>query len=168
MTTSGSAIAPIIYGNRIIYDDFSSGEHEVYMYNLSLSRDIPFSRNDSWQGAYAIYEDKLVIFHSEDQKTTDIYLHDLYTEQETKITTSRFATSSAIYGDRIVWMGNPYDIVNYNIYMYDFSTKKETQLTTSGTAFDPVIYGDTIVWEDRKWEDKHNGRETDDISFVFG
>jgi beta propeller repeat protein len=161
ITTSGSAIAPIIYGNRIIYGDFSSGKHEIYMYDLSLSSEIPLPKNDSWQGAYAIYEDKLVIFHSEDQKTTDIYLHDLSTQQETKITTGRFATSPAIYGDRIVWMGNPYDIVNYNIYMYDFSTKKETQITTSGTAFDPIIYGDTIVWQDRQWKDDQS--ETDNI-----
>jgi len=131
------------------------------MYDLSLSSEIPLPKNDSWQGAYAIHEDKLVIFHSEDQKTTDIYLHDLSTQQETKITTGRFATSPAMYGDRIVWMGNPYDTVNYNIYIYDFSTKKETQITTSGTAFDPIIYGDTIVWQDRQWKDDHS--ETDNI-----
>ncbi|MFI5383891.1 MAG: hypothetical protein ACHQXK_06640 [Methanosarcina thermophila] len=32
-------------------------------------------------------------------------------DKETKITAGRFATSPAIYGDRIVWMGNPYDII---------------------------------------------------------
>jgi len=91
-----------------------------------------------------------------------ICMYNLSISEETVIISSKVSVfAPAIYGDRVVRTGSPYDITDYNIYMYDFSTKKETQITTSGTAFYPIIYGDTVVWQDRQWVDEYS--EIDDI-----
>lgn len=50
---------------------------------------------------------------------------------ETRVTTSGFAESPDIYGDRIVWIDNSYG--KNDIYMYNLSTSKETQITTSSS-----------------------------------
>ena len=68
------------------------------------------------------------------------------TINETQISTSGFATSPDIYGDKIVWQDNRSG--KWNIYMYDFFTSKETQITTSGSATSPSIDGNRIVWID--------------------
>jgi beta propeller repeat protein len=66
---------------------------------------------------------------------------------ETKISNSELAHSSAIYGNRIVWMD--YRGEECNIYMYDLSTKKESQISTSGMVHgSPAIYDNKIVWGD--------------------
>lgn len=141
------------------------------MYSLSISNETQFPVNDSWQGGYAIYENKIVFLNNENNfgKSADIHLHDLSTQQETKATTNGSAQFPAMYENRVVWTRQQYDTVNYDIYMYDFSTKKETQITTSGTAcfYYPAIYGDRIVWEDTQFGDRRSDGVTEITSDIY-
>lgn len=170
ITTSGSAFSPFIYGDRIIYYNSDDGNQNVFMYNLSTSDETQFPIKDSWQGGYAIFENKIVFVNNNNfGKSADIYLHDLATQQETKVTTNGSAQFPAIYGDRVVWTRKQYDTQKYDIYMYDFSTKKETQISTSGTAcfFYPAIYGDTIVWEDTQFGDRRSDGITEITANIY-
>ena len=87
----------------------------------------------------------------------DIYMYDLSTSTETRITTDESnQVEPAIYEDRIVWADNRngggrdeygQPDGNWDIYMYDLSTSTETQITSNNsTQWKPAIYGDRIVW----------------------
>jgi len=92
------------------------------------------------------------VWEEERDDNYDIYMYDLSTSTETKITTNGAdQLNPAIYGDRIVWEDRRNDDNGSisDIYMYDLSTKKETQITNgkSNSRY-PAIYGNRIVWED--------------------
>jgi beta propeller repeat protein len=91
----------------------------------------------------AIYGDKIVFLDDRNGlKHYDIFIYDLFTSKETKITANLYYnpnTKLAIYGDRVVWAD--YRNEKSDIYMYNISTNKETQITSRGKAGDPAIYG---------------------------
>lgn len=81
---------------------------------------------------------------------TDIYLLDVASGVETRITSAPSAKSDpCISGNRIVWIDrrNGYN----DIYMYDLSTGLETQITSDTySRAKPKVHGDWIVWSDRR------------------
>ncbi len=84
--------------------------------------------------------------------TYDIYMFDLASNTERRITTastafSRFPLSPAISGNRIVWSDSRNG--NADIYMLDLASGTERQITTDpNDQFAPAISGDRIVWQD--------------------
>lgn len=73
-------------------------------------------------------------------------MQDLSSKKQTRITTSGKAMP-AIYGNRIVWIGDHNG--KLDVYMYDISSKKETQLSTSGRVQGFIaIYGNRVVYLD--------------------
>lgn len=81
----------------------------------------------------------------------DVYMYNLVTQTEERITTNGTASTPAISGNRIVWVDSRNDNGNDNrdIYMFDLATQTETQVTTNiGYQNDPAISGDKIVWTD--------------------
>ncbi|MGB9929498.1 MAG: PKD domain-containing protein, partial [Methanosarcina sp.] len=90
----------------------------------------------------------------------DVYLQDLTTKKQTRITTSGKAIRPRIQGNRIVWMdgrnggnleGDIWPVGNWDIYMYDIATSKEYQITTNNSLqAEPDIYKDRIVWRDHR------------------
>jgi len=83
---------------------------------------------------------------------SDIYMYNLSTFIETRLTTNAGASSPAIYGDRIVWVDERSEegIYNGDIYVYNLSTSTETQLTTNAKASHLAIFGDRIGWVDER------------------
>lgn len=159
-TNQSDQINPAIYGNRVVWRDSRNGNWDIYMQDLSTKEQTQITTNESNQYTPAIYGDKIVWVDGRNGGSLDengnsignmdIYMFDLSTHKETRITTSGSATSPDIYGNRIVWQdhGNKdYDTYS-NIYMFDLSTLQETQISTSGSAVSPAIYGDKVVWED--------------------
>ncbi|WP_229396073.1 NosD domain-containing protein [Methanosarcina sp. DH1] len=150
---------PAIYGDRIVYLDDRNGPryHDIYMYNLSTSRETRITTNSSYHynTGPEIYGDRIVWqeFRSTGSPDvldrTDIHMYNLSASKETQITNSGKAFYPDIYGDRIVWTDTRNG--NGDIYMYDLSTSKETRITTNESHQDnPAIYGDKIVWEDSR------------------
>lgn len=151
ITTSGSAVSPAIYGDRIVYQ----GAY-IYMYNLSNSKETQITTNESIQWSPAIYGDRIV--WTGERNGEEIYMYNLSTFNETQITKTKITNNEspginygkiypAVYEDRIIWL----DIDNGNqaIYMYNLSTAKETQIATiKSYIYRPAIYGDRIVWSD--------------------
>jgi beta propeller repeat protein len=158
ITNSGSAYNPDIYGNKVVWGDYSS----IYVYDLSTKKETMISQDGSSFGSDPkIYGNKIVWVYS-DIDNLVIYVYDLSTKKEIEVPHSTGAYDLDIYGNRIVYcgVGVTWDKNNYiysnDIYMYDLSTKKETPITTNKSEQHmPAIYGNTIVWQDPRngdWE----------------
>lgn len=155
ITTSELASHPDIYDNRIVWQDFRNGNYDIYMYDLSTSKETRITANESNQIYPAIYGDRIV-WQDDRNGQYDIYMYDISTSTEIRISTYESDQDHPgtygnrhpdIYGERIVW--DDYRNGLPDIYMYDLSTSKETQITTheSNQEF-PAIYGDRVVWQD--------------------
>ncbi len=140
---------PVIYGNRIVWNDNRNGNTDVYMYNLSTSKEALITKNESWASSPAIFGDKIV-WQDGRNGYSDIYMYNLATSSEIQITTNKsWASSPAIYGNRIVWGDNRNG--NSDIYMYDLLTSNETEIASDESdQVEPAIYGDRIVWQDER------------------
>ena len=142
--------SPAIYGNKIAWMDSRSEGRDIYMYNLSTSKEKRITVSGSAENL-AIYGNRIV-WEDDRNVDYDIYMYDLPTSTETQITTDGSDQGSpAIYGNRIVWTDDRNG--NSDIYMYDLSTSTETQITTDGSdQYSPAIYGNRIVWMDGRNE----------------
>jgi hypothetical protein len=87
---------------------------------------------------------------------TDIYLYDLATQTELRITETGTACCPSISGDRIVWRDNS------RIYFRDLNTQSEIRIGDGSASIPseaaphelgrhgPVISGDWVVWVDKR------------------
>ncbi len=126
ISANGSAWDPAIYGDRIVWADCRSGNYDIYMYNLSTSKETQITNSPDWQTSPAIYGDRIVW---EDDGGDDdgwenhgIYMYDISTNQKMKISTNGLSYDPAIYGDKIVWQYGPYE--DGDIYMGTISEEE--------------------------------------------
>ncbi|MBI4149649.1 PD40 domain-containing protein, partial [Candidatus Woesearchaeota archaeon] len=81
----------------------------------------------------------------------NVYLYDLTTSKETKLTTNGRTLHVSIYGNKVIWSTQNYVGRYEDIILYDLTTNKETNITTTGKNLDLnalIIYGDKIVWSE--------------------
>jgi beta propeller repeat protein len=149
ITSSGSAFYPVIYRNRIVWNDLRNGTSAIYMYNLSTSKEAGITKTSGAGSYLKMYGDRIVWADTKDGDF-DIYMFDFSTFRESQITTDKFYKQyPAIYGDKIVWMDKRSG--NWDIFMYDLSTSREIQIATEKSDKQyPAIYGDKIVWQDSR------------------
>jgi beta propeller repeat protein len=160
-----------IYGNRIVWEDYRSGNPvvgnengnpDIYMNDLSTKKETRITTNGSRQSYPAIYN--RIVWDDDRNGEIDIYMYDLSTKNESRITTnSPEACFPAIYGNRIVWMNIPNGV--WHVYIYDLSTHQEVHTTGTSDQWEPAIYGDRIVWSDNRNEyvDSSNQWHNSDI-----
>ena len=80
---------------------------------------------------------------------SDIYLQNIATKVQTRITKGVAAENPVVSGNRILWQD--YRNGNWDIYMYEISSKKTTRLTTNtADQTAPGAYGNNIVWTDTR------------------
>ena len=99
----------------------------------------------------SIYDNKIV-WTDNRNGNDDIYMKNLQTNQETRITTDpNNQQYPAIYENKVVWMDGR-DRMGQQIYMKDLSTGVESPVTDSSirgsSPSRPVIYGNKVVWVD--------------------
>ncbi|OEU42862.1 hypothetical protein BGV40_07200 [Methanosarcina sp. Ant1] len=79
----------------------------------------------------------------------DIYLQNMATKVQTRVTKGVDAEYPMVSGNRIVWQDKRNG--NWDIYMYEISSKKMTRITTNTSdQTNPAVYGNLIVWEDTR------------------
>jgi beta propeller repeat protein len=98
--------------------------------------------NPSMYGNYIVWQDTR-------NGGSEIYLQNLATKIQTRVTKGIEATEPCVSGNKIVWQDKRNG--NWDIYMYDISTKKTTRITTNtADQTEPGVYGNSIVWEDTR------------------
>ncbi len=80
---------------------------------------------------------------------SDIYLQNMATKVQTRVTKGVQAESPAVSSSKIVWQDHRNG--NWDIYMYEISTKKTTRITlNTADQTHPDTYGNYIVWQDTR------------------
>jgi len=141
ITTVGSSkSSPVISGHRVAWLDSRNGSWDIYLYDLTTGNEWQITTDPSNETELDLAEDRLVW-----TRNGHVYLHDLATATERRITAVASALSPAISGDRIVWMdfrsGWP------DVYLYDLETGSEYRITARSTWKQFVtIEGNGIAW----------------------
>jgi len=160
---------PSLWGDRIVFEECDYSKLPTHPLNLSVVTTNPTTGSSKLEVITgtnarplnpAIYKDK-VVWQDYRNGKPDIYMYDLTTKKETRITslTNSEQINPAIYGDKIVWQDNRNQHNNkphWDIYMYDMGQKKETRITTdvndqmNPDIFVDINYPDKIVWQDNR------------------
>ncbi|MDY0129278.1 MAG: PKD domain-containing protein [Methanosarcina vacuolata] len=147
---------PVIYGDKIVWEDDRNGNWDIYMYDLSTSTETQITTNESNQTDPAIDGNRIIWADDRNGSMGDIYMYDLSTKKETRITKNGWALNPDIYGNKVVYQrSNGYQ--DSGIFLYNLSTKSVTQIAEDSYQDDdwggtehsnnlPVIYGNSIVW----------------------
>jgi beta propeller repeat protein len=113
------AYDPAIYENRIVYCSTRNGNTDVYMFDLSTSKETQITSSPDKQAAPAIYGNRIVWQDDggEDDGGTNhgIFMYDISTKKKMRISPTELAYDPAIYGNRIVYAS--YRNENQDIYM---------------------------------------------------
>ncbi len=161
---------PAIYGDRIVWEDERNGglnedgdieNADIYMYNLSTSKEIQITTNEARQWEADIYGNRIV--WTDYRNGWNIYMYDLSTSREIEITTIGSSYGPKIYGDRIV--GNDGRNGLSDIYMFTISEEWELPVAnfssnvTSGYAPLTVLFTDLSEnATSRTWDFQNDGK----------
>ena len=78
---------------------------------------------------------------------SNVYLFNIQTAQETRLTSSYSARNPSISGNKIVYQDKRNG--NYDIFLYDIETRSESNLISEQhDQTNPVIDGNNVVWQD--------------------
>lgn len=125
---------------------------EVAQVGIENVRQISLNPTYSIASGPAISGDRIVWVDGRNWDTSaeDIYLYDLLTNMERRITSDpSIQLNPVVSGDMIVWE----DWRNYrrDIYLYDLTTDMERRITSDpNEQVSPAIDGDRIVWIDNR------------------
>jgi beta propeller repeat protein len=126
-------------------DYIIDNNHNVYHIPTGQKTNIS---GESIGEAPAIYDGKVVFAQG-----ADVYMHNLNTNQKTKLFTATRPGGLSMYDNRVVYTDD-IDAMSYDIYIYNIQTGQEIRLETGGAQYGPDIYGNTVVWEDTRGGDR--------------
>ena len=133
----------------------ADGQTQEISFEVTLGiRKIPAAITPQFQEIFPIINGNKIVWHEERNGNLDIYLYDLATNQEKRITTdSSVQHNPKISGNKIIWTdyrnGNYQLQENADVYLYDLATNQERRITkNSSNQFAGDISGNKIVWED--------------------
>ncbi len=140
---------PSISGSVVTWEDNRSGNLDIYIYDLTMNKEIRITQDKTRQGNPSIYGD-IVIWTDERNGNADIYGYNLRTRSEFPITTNFYdQTNPHVYKDIVVWQD--YRNGNADIYGYNLKTSEEFQITiNSRDQKNPKIHQNFAVWEDHR------------------
>ncbi len=174
---------PRIYGDTIVWLDNRHEEYkeyphhyDVYAYSIKTGEERRITTTNSITDYDLAINGDLVVWtdsRNDDPasrigtrppiQNDDIYLYDLSTNQEQRVTTDPGDDSSpAIDNGRIVWLRQS-AVRNIDVFLYEIETEKEIQISESSYVtymYYPSIYGDRIAWADARLT---KGNSTGDI-----
>ncbi len=171
-TEEHAQVYPRIYGDTVVWLDsrYEEGYHnprryDVYAYDLNTGEERRLTSVTTVDGMDLAVSGNLVAWtdnrhadpevtihgESEPEYNNEIYVYDLTTSQEKRITTYPGNDRHPdISGSNIVWLRQE-DYIRADVFVYNMETSQETQVSHSSYAdFRPSIDGDRMVWADAR------------------
>ncbi|AFV25263.1 cell surface protein [Methanolobus psychrophilus R15] len=149
-------IAPSIYGSKIVWRDgrhvpFSDDHsYEIYSYDLVTGEESRVTKEDAFVLDYlSIYDDIIVWLdhrhYSIGSHFDDVYMLNLTTGQEQRITTSGFAWYPVIFGRWIAYKDGTYSGDTY-VYAYNVDSGKTVNTTETAGINMFSVYDERLIW----------------------
>ncbi|WP_103107734.1 outer membrane protein assembly factor BamB family protein [Brevibacillus reuszeri] len=139
--------SPRVDGDYVVWIDEDSA---VTLYDISKGKETSIS-NTSGTILDVEIDDNHVVWSNKSGKGTDIYLYDIDSGEEEKVTTSGKAIRPTVSENYIAWEDSRDG--NADIYYYDIDTQEETAaVTLRGNQLRPSVYSDTILYENEAGE----------------
>jgi beta propeller repeat protein len=170
-TEEHAQMSPRIYGDTVIWLDARNQPldqypppFDVYALDLKTNQETRITANATAEGYTQLaisgnlivwtdmrYADGSITSHPSNASdyNNEIYIYDLTTNQERRLTTSPDNDRCPdIDGKRVIWLRQE-DYQKADVFMYDLQSGQETQISHSNYAdSNPSIFGDRIVWTD--------------------
>jgi beta propeller repeat protein len=145
---------PKISGDSIVWQDYSNGNWDIFLYNLTWAsgtspNQIIIGGDD--QKYPAIFQN-YVVYENWSGTSSMIYLYNSSNNTSVQISSSGNDVTPAIYGSNVVWQ-NLSATGKKRIILFNITTGETRQIPPAGVAFDqsnPKISGNYIVWEDTR------------------
>jgi len=171
-TEEHAQMCPRIYGDTIVWLDsryeaeyHNPRHYDVYAYDLNTGEERRLTSATTADGTDLSIDGNLVVWadnrHADPEVWThpssapeynnDIYLYDLTTGREERITSYPGNDHYPdIDGNKIVWLRQE-DYIRADVFVYNLETGRESQVSYSSYAdFHPSIHGNCIVWADAR------------------
>jgi len=146
---TGAQINPMTNGLVVIWEDYRSGQSDIYMKDLFFGIEQPLVTGAGNQGILGI-SGNTVVYVNDQSGNNDISAIDLTTRVVTPVcTTAADQWQPRVSGTKVVWQDNRNG--QYDIYMKDLTTLVESRLTTDpGDDTGADISGDIVVWKSNR------------------
>jgi beta propeller repeat protein len=161
VTTSGDYtldstinVLPKISGDSIVWQDYSNGNWDIFLYNLTWTPGTPPDQiiiGGEDQKNPEIFQN-YVVFENWSGTISTIYLYNRSDSSSVQISSSGNDRTPAIFGSNVVWQ-NMSATGKKRIMLFNITTGKTRPIPPAGVTFDqtnPKISGDYIVWEDTR------------------
>jgi beta propeller repeat protein len=147
-------VFPKISGTSIVWQDNSSGNWDIFHYNLTWTPGTPPEQIITGAGDQKnpVISRDYIVYENWSGFSSTIYLYNLSNSTSVRISPSADEVNPAIDGMNIVWQ-NSSPTSNKRIVIYNITTGETRQIPPTGLLFDqtkPKISGNYIVWEDTR------------------
>jgi beta propeller repeat protein len=163
---------PRVYGDTIVWLDTRHETEnryphyfDVYAYDLRTGQEMRLTSSTSVEDDFLGISGNMVVWsdnrHANPEVTihagnepdynNEIYVYDLTTNQERRITTYPGNDHYAVIdSDRIVWL-RQLTLREADVFLYDLNSGQEVRVSHDRYAvYNPSIFGDRIVWADAR------------------
>jgi beta propeller repeat protein len=145
---------PKISGDTIVWQDYSNGNWDIFLYNLTWASGTPPEQIVSGledQKYPAIFQD-YVVYENWSGTSSTIYLYNISNSTSVHLSTGDDEATPDIDGMNVVWQ-NRSTTGTKQIILYNITTGETLQIPPDDIPFDrtnPKISGDYIVWEESR------------------
>ncbi|MDD1696089.1 MAG: PKD domain-containing protein, partial [Methanoregula sp.] len=145
---------PKISGNSIVWQDYSNGNWDIFLYNLTWASGTPPEQIVSGleDQKYPVIFQDYVVYENWSGTSSTIYLYNISNGTSVQLSTSGYDVNPAIDGSNVVWQ-NESAFNEKRIMLFNITTGETLQIPPAGAAFDRTnakISGDYIVWEESR------------------
>jgi hypothetical protein len=156
---------PSIQGNRVVWKQPRKevgSRDAIQLYDLASGQTITLLAPPScWLGWPTVYGDMIVYLKSEEVRDSsasgglklqpDVYIYDLGTRTERRVSSSGKASQPAVWGDYVVWLEDYLEVesgvgLGSNVFLHCLSSQQTQQLTRGARADLPSVGDRFISW----------------------